>query len=106
MSEIKAELEAWKVERESMLAKREANGWNSGSQLEHAARDRDDIRRIEKILGLGNEYPDAKVQRLQSAVKQLLYELNVYQQQENHLRVRKEPLDTIETYGLTQKDME
>ena len=48
----------------------------------------------------------SKVERLQSAVKQLLYELNLYQQQANHLRVRKEPLDTLETYGLTQEDME
>lgn len=48
----------------------------------------------------------SKVQRLQAAVKQLLYELNLYQQQANHLRVRKESLDTIETYGLTKEDME
>lgn len=48
----------------------------------------------------------SKVQRLQAAVRQMLYELNLYQQQANHLRVRKEPLDTIETYGLTQEDME
>lgn len=48
----------------------------------------------------------SKVARLQDAVKQLLYEVNLYQQQENHLRVRKEPLDTIETYGLTKEDME
>lgn len=47
-----------------------------------------------------------QVARLQSAVKQLLYEVNLYQQQENHLRIRKEPLDTFETYGLTEKDME
>ena len=47
-----------------------------------------------------------QVSRLQAAVKHLLYELNLYQQQENHLRVQKEPLDTIETYGLTQKDMQ
>ena len=47
-----------------------------------------------------------QIARLQSAVKQLLYELNLYQQQENHLRVHKEPLDTIETYGLTKEDME
>ena len=44
--------------------------------------------------------------RLQAAVRQMLYELNLYQQQANHLRVNKEALDTIETYGLTQKDME
>lgn len=47
-----------------------------------------------------------QVARLQAAVKQLLYELNLYQQQANHLRVRKESLDTIETYGLTKEDME
>ena len=47
-----------------------------------------------------------KIERLQAAVKQLLYEVNLYQQQENHLRVRKEPLDTLETYGLTKEDME
>ena len=54
----------------------------------------------------GEPVPLGKVQRLQSAVKQLLYELNLYQQQENDQRVRKEPLDTIETYGLTPEDME
>lgn len=48
----------------------------------------------------------SKVERLQSAVREMLYELNLYQQQENHLRVRKVALDTIETYGLTEKDME
>lgn len=47
-----------------------------------------------------------QVVRLQAAVKQLLYEVNLYQQQANHLRTRKEPLDTLETYGLTEKDME
>lgn len=47
-----------------------------------------------------------QVARLQSAVKHLLYEVNLYQQQANHLRIRKEPLDTLETYGLTQEDME
>lgn len=47
-----------------------------------------------------------QVSRLQAAVREMLYELNLCQQQANHLRVRKEPLDTIETYGLTQKDME
>ena len=47
----------------------------------------------------------SKVERLQSAVREMLYELNIYQQQENDRRVRKEALDTIETYGLTQKDM-
>ena len=47
-----------------------------------------------------------QVARLQAAVREMLYELNIYQQQENDRRVRKEALDTIETYGLTQKDME
>ena len=47
-----------------------------------------------------------QVSRLQVAVREMLYELNLYQQQENDRRVRKEALDTIETYGLTQKDME
>ena len=47
-----------------------------------------------------------RVARLQSAVREMLYELNIYQQQENDRRVRKEALDTIETYGLTQEDME
>ena len=48
----------------------------------------------------------SKVERLQAAVREMLYELNLYQQQENDQRVRKEPLDTIETYGLTKEDME
>ena len=47
-----------------------------------------------------------RVARLQSAVREMLYELNIYQEQENIGRVREEPLDTIETYGLTQEDME
>lgn len=47
-----------------------------------------------------------QIARLQSAVREMLYELNIYQQQANHLRVRKESLDTLETYGLTEKDME
>ena len=47
-----------------------------------------------------------QVSRLQAAVRQMLYELHIYQQQANHLRVQKEPLDTIETYGLTKEDME
>ena len=46
-----------------------------------------------------------QVTRLQTAVRQMLYEVNLYQQQANHLRVQKEPLDTIETYGLTEEDM-
>lgn len=48
----------------------------------------------------------AQTKRLQSAVREMLYELNIYQQQENCLRVRKEALDTIETYGLEPEDME
>ena len=47
-----------------------------------------------------------QIARLQTAVREMLYELNIYQQQENDRRVRKEALDTIETYGLTQKDMQ
>lgn len=105
MSEIKAELEAWKVEREAMLAKREANGWSTGSQLEHAARDRDDIRRIEKILELGNEYPDAKVQRLQAAVNEMLDEIRAYEKYENTMRARKRKLSTSQDYGLKPSDM-
>ena len=54
----------------------------------------------------GRKTMSDQVARLQSAVREMLYELNLYQQQANHLRVNKEPLDTIETYGLTQKDME
>ena len=48
----------------------------------------------------------SKVKRLQSAVREMLYELNIYQEKENIGRVREVALDTIETYGLTQKDME
>lgn len=59
--DMRKELEAWKEERETMLAKRKANGWNTGTQLEHAARDKDEIRRIEKILERKNEYPDGKM---------------------------------------------
>ena len=47
-----------------------------------------------------------QVARLQSAVRQMLYELNIYKEQENIGRVREIPLDTIETYGLTKEDME
>ncbi len=47
-----------------------------------------------------------RVTRLQSAVREMLYELNIYQQQENLGRVRKVALDTPETYGLTKEDME
>ena len=48
----------------------------------------------------------SKVKRLQSAVREMLYELHIYQEQENEQRIHKEPLDTLETYGLTQEDME
>jgi|GEM_PF-5650078 len=47
-----------------------------------------------------------KVTRLQSAVQEMLYELNIYQYQENLGRARKVALDTPETYGLTKEDME
>ena len=47
-----------------------------------------------------------KVARLQSAVREMLCELNIYQEQENIGRVREVALDTIETYGLTPEDME
>ena len=47
-----------------------------------------------------------QVTRLQSAVQQMLCELNIYQEQENIGRVRKIELDTIETCGLTKEDME
>ena len=47
-----------------------------------------------------------QVARLQSAVREMLCELNIYQEQENKQRIHKEPLDTIETYGLTKEDME
>ena len=48
----------------------------------------------------------SKIERLQTAVREMLYELNIYQEQENIGRVREEPLDTLETYGLTREDME
>ena len=48
----------------------------------------------------------SKVERLQSAVREMLYELNIYQEQESIGSVREVALDTIETYGLTQEDME
>lgn len=48
----------------------------------------------------------SQIQRLQTAVREMLYELNIYQEQENIGRVREVALDTIETYGLTEKDME
>ena len=54
----------------------------------------------------GEPVPLGKVQRLQSAVQQMLCELNIYQEQENIGRVREVALDTIETYGLTKEDME
>jgi hypothetical protein len=47
-----------------------------------------------------------KVARLQAAVQEMLCELNIYQEQENHLRIYKEPLDSLGTYGLTQEDMQ
>ena len=52
--------------------------------------------------------PDVKqkVGRLQTAVREMLCELNIYQEQENIGRVREVALDTIETYGLTDKDMQ
>lgn len=49
---------------------------------------------------------DSKVKRLQSAVKQLLCEVNIYQEQKNIGRVRELELDSLETYGLTKEDME
>ena len=47
-----------------------------------------------------------QVARLQSAVQQMLCELNIYQEQENIGRVREVALDTIETYGLKKEDMQ
>ena len=47
-----------------------------------------------------------QIARLQAAVKEMLYELNIYQEQENIGRVREVVLDTLETYGLTKEDME
>ena len=47
----------------------------------------------------------SKIERLQTAVREMLYELNIYQEQESIGSVRKIALDTIETYGLTQEDM-
>ena len=106
--DMRRELEAWKTEREAMLAKRKANGWTTGTQLEHAARDRDDIRRIEKILGLGNKYPDGKVQRLQAAVKEMLAELNAYAESKlwGFDGYDGQDVVSIEDYGLTPEDME
>lgn len=60
----------------------------------------------EKLLIHPAGGPVSKIERLQSAVREMLYEVNLYQQQENEHRIRKESLDTIETYGLTEKDME
>lgn len=48
----------------------------------------------------------SKIQRLQAAVREMLYELNIYQEQERERLVVKVPLDTLETYGLTKEDME
>ena len=47
-----------------------------------------------------------QVARLQAAVREMLYELNTYQEQENIGRAREVALDTLETYGLTKEDME
>lgn len=47
-----------------------------------------------------------QVTRLQSAVQEMLLEIHIYQEQENQQRIHKEPLDTLETYGLTKEDME
>ena len=47
-----------------------------------------------------------QIARLQSAVIEMLHELHIYQEQENKQRIHKEPLDTIETYGLAPEDME
>ena len=47
-----------------------------------------------------------QIARLQTAVREMLYELNTYQEQENIGRVREVALDTLENYGLTQEDME
>lgn len=48
----------------------------------------------------------SKIERLQAAVREMLCELNIYQEQENIGRVREVALDTLETYGLTKEDME
>ena len=47
-----------------------------------------------------------QVARLQSAVQQMLCELNIYQEQENIGRVREVAPDTLETYGPTKEDMQ
>ena len=47
-----------------------------------------------------------QVARLQAAVKEMLLEIHIYQEQEAWQRIRKEPLDTLATYGLTKEDME
>jgi len=55
----------------------------------------------------GYEDPQGvKIARLQAAVREMLYEINIWQLQDSYQRVRKEPLDTLETYGLTEEDME
>ena len=48
----------------------------------------------------------SKIERLQTAVREMLHELNIYQEEENIGRVREVALDTLETYGLTKEDME
>ena len=47
-----------------------------------------------------------QIARLQTAVREMLYELHIYQEEDNIGRVREIELDTIETYGLTKEDME
>ena len=47
-----------------------------------------------------------QIARLQTAVREMLYELHIYQEEENIGRVREVALDTLETYGLTKEDME
>ena len=47
-----------------------------------------------------------QIARLQAAVQEMLLELHIYQEQETGQRIRKEPLDTLETYGLTKEDMQ
>ena len=60
----------------------------------------------ETLIAHPKDGQSAQIQRLQSAVREMLYELNLYQEEENIGRARKIALDTIDTYGLTQEDME
>ena len=46
-----------------------------------------------------------QITRLQEAVREMLLELHIYQEQENQQRIHREPLDTLATYGLTKEDM-